>query len=817
MDNQLILIADEDEKNLEILKENLEASGFFVITVTNGKDAWEETQKTPPKLILTETALPGLSGYQLIERLKTDPNTSSIPLIFLTKQREVQQRIRAFEMGAKDYLVKPLHVKEVIAHIRMILRRLESRKIDQFETYKRFSGRLDQLNLPDLIESFGIERKTGILTLSNGRKTGQVFFREGSVVNASIGDFKMEQAVYQMFPWKQGYFNMIFRDVDVAEDISISNLGLLLQGMKRLEIREKLIKQLPPQHSAFTITPTFKSLLQKKHIGDDANEFTKLLDGNKNIEQIVDDSSLDDLIALKRLLRLYQQGFIKPTVLPEKKAAAKPLLIEAEEKVAFASSAENFEEITSATFETEQLFEPNGNNINEEDKSEVDAFGLKPEDKKPVQFHKTEKPISGYESETGPSLQLRRELSPKATPPEPDKVQPEEADVTKEESIFNLNPSEPDIDNNGTELEEIEQMISPVEERIENNLDISSSTREAEPSLSEKTALRDDAQNAGSFLKDDNIEDYVFEIKPLDRQKLEQEIKPIFDSIQLEKKQTPEPEKPATSVPENKKTPPKTISQANEKAETKINLPPLEDDLISTDEFEETFVDEELIRQSVSAKKTTPPEPKKHIEHATVEKKAAEPVINNYDLQLPVGQQDKIVLISVDDDCKDELMEILTDDNFKTLKLNEQHGIRFDFGKLKYGDQTEIKLIAIPIEKNLDQFLDSIKQTVIANVFTFDCSLPETWEYTNYLINSISDKYSIPSVVAVFNLEEHENLNLEVIRYKLNIDEQVPIISCAETDKNCKVNLLNIFFEIEDFEPETKKIETDRVKQSVMN
>ena len=193
MDNQLLLIVDSDAKNLQILKDNLEASGFLVSTVLNGKDAWEEILRTPPNLVISETNIPGLSGFQLLERINGDLKTSSIPLIFLTKERDVKQRIKGFELGAKDYLVKPLHVKEVIAHVRMVLRRIEQRKIDQIETYKKYSGKLDQLGLADLIESFGIERKTGILTVSNGKRTGQVFFREGSVVNADLKTLKLNK------------------------------------------------------------------------------------------------------------------------------------------------------------------------------------------------------------------------------------------------------------------------------------------------------------------------------------------------------------------------------------------------------------------------------------------------------------------------------------------------------------------------------------------------------------------------------------------------------------------------------------------------
>ena len=241
MNNQLILVADSDPKNLQILKENLEASGFQVITVAEGNKAWEEIQRNTPKLVLTEIALPGLSGFQLLEKLQADPNTSSIPLIFLTNQREVQQRVRSFQMGAKDYLVKPLHVKEVIAHIRMVFRRLEKRQVNQSEHHTKFSGQLSELSLADLIESFSVERKSGVLTLNNGNnKTGQIYFREGTIINASLGDIRSENAIYKMLPWKKGFFNMVFKEVDVPDEISISNLGLLLEGVKRMERRERI-------------------------------------------------------------------------------------------------------------------------------------------------------------------------------------------------------------------------------------------------------------------------------------------------------------------------------------------------------------------------------------------------------------------------------------------------------------------------------------------------------------------------------------------------------------------------------------------------
>ncbi|MBD3290798.1 response regulator [candidate division KSB1 bacterium] len=336
MSNRLILISDSDPKNLQILKENLEASGFRVITVSDGLKAWEEIQRTTPDMVLTEITLPELTGFQLLEKLQADPNTSSIPLIFLTNQREVQQRVRSFQMGAKDYLVKPLHVKEVIAHIRMVLRRLDKKKSDIPNNRSKFSGSLSELNLADLIENFSVERKTGVLTLTNGRHTsGQVYFRDGAVINASLGDIRLENAVYKMLTWNSGHFSMEFKEVDVPDEISISNLGLLLEGTKKMERIDKLIRKFPSPNTAFVITSTFKKLLQKKKLSPDVKKFVTLLDGKMNIKSIIAESSYDEFKTLERLQRLYDQGFIEPTIKPKKvpgKKAQPPKPVRKEKK-----------------------------------------------------------------------------------------------------------------------------------------------------------------------------------------------------------------------------------------------------------------------------------------------------------------------------------------------------------------------------------------------------------------------------------------------------------------------------------------------------
>lgn len=313
MENPTILVADGDPKNLQILRESLEAAGFGVILAADGLQAWQKSREDVPDLILSEVNLPKLDGFQLLEKLKSEAVTSSIPLMFLTNRREIQDRVRSLRGGVKDYMIKPLHVKEVIGRIRMILRRMERMKEEEIDANRKLIGRLEEFGVVDLIESFGVERKTGILTLHNEyNKTGEIYFRDGAVINAAFGNLKAEKAVYRMLPWRRGHFTMLFREINVPDDISVSNLGLLLQGFKRMEERERLFKLLPSPETTFVTTEDFRQILSKREITTDVAKFIALIDGRRDILQIIDESTYDDLKTLERLVKLYRQGLIKP-------------------------------------------------------------------------------------------------------------------------------------------------------------------------------------------------------------------------------------------------------------------------------------------------------------------------------------------------------------------------------------------------------------------------------------------------------------------------------------------------------------------------
>ncbi len=313
MDNPTILVVDSDPKNLQILKESLESSNFKVITNNDGNKAWSTIQSQKPDIVVSEVDIPGMDGFQLFEKLQNDPVGASTPVVFLTNRRNLEDRLKSLRSGVKDYMIKPLHVKEVIARLNMILRRIDRIKTGESGISRKLTGRLEEVSVEHLVENYGVERKTGILTLyDQNNHSGEIYFRDGSVVNARLGNFKAEKAVYQMLPWKKGHFMMTFKDVNVEDAITVSNLGLLLQGFKRLQDREKLTQQLPSLDTIFVKTKIFSQVLKKKSVSTDALKFISLFDGVKSVNEIITESTYDDIKTLERIIKLNEQGFICP-------------------------------------------------------------------------------------------------------------------------------------------------------------------------------------------------------------------------------------------------------------------------------------------------------------------------------------------------------------------------------------------------------------------------------------------------------------------------------------------------------------------------
>lgn len=113
-----ILVVDDTPTNVSVLLEILGRNGFRVLVARDGESALEQAQHALPELILLDVMMPGLDGYETCRRLKAQTRTATIPVIFMTALSDVQDKVKAFEVGAADYVSKPFQYEEVLARVR---------------------------------------------------------------------------------------------------------------------------------------------------------------------------------------------------------------------------------------------------------------------------------------------------------------------------------------------------------------------------------------------------------------------------------------------------------------------------------------------------------------------------------------------------------------------------------------------------------------------------------------------------------------------------------------------------------------------------
>jgi two-component system phosphate regulon response regulator PhoB len=114
----------EDEADLSLMmRYNLEAEGFTVLSALSGDEAADRMREATPDLILLDWMLPGLSGIELCRRWRAREETARIPIIMLTARGEEEERVRGLATGADDYVVKPFSIPELLARINALLRR----------------------------------------------------------------------------------------------------------------------------------------------------------------------------------------------------------------------------------------------------------------------------------------------------------------------------------------------------------------------------------------------------------------------------------------------------------------------------------------------------------------------------------------------------------------------------------------------------------------------------------------------------------------------------------------------------------------------
>jgi len=131
-----ILVVDDEKDIVDLIAYNLEKEGFTTMSAYDGEVAIEMVKSQKPDLVVLDLMLPGMRGLEVCKFIRRNRETEALPVIMLTAKGDHVDRIIGFELGADDYITKPFNVGELIARVRAVLRRAESRpEADRAETF----------------------------------------------------------------------------------------------------------------------------------------------------------------------------------------------------------------------------------------------------------------------------------------------------------------------------------------------------------------------------------------------------------------------------------------------------------------------------------------------------------------------------------------------------------------------------------------------------------------------------------------------------------------------------------------------------------
>ena len=241
-----VLVVDDVVSNVLLLKVLLTNEKFKVVTANNGKDALVQAAEKQPDLILLDVMMPEMNGFEVSEKLKANPVTQNIPIIFLTALNTTSDIVKGFKVGANDFISKPFNKEELVIRVthqislvaakRIILRQTE-------ELRKTIMGRdkLYSVIAHDLRSPMGsIKMVLNMLILSlPPSQIGEEMYQMLSMANQSTEDvFALLDNLLKWTKSQIGKLNVVYQDFNIVENIaSVIEIFNLVAGIKNIKLR----------------------------------------------------------------------------------------------------------------------------------------------------------------------------------------------------------------------------------------------------------------------------------------------------------------------------------------------------------------------------------------------------------------------------------------------------------------------------------------------------------------------------------------------------------------------------------------------------
>jgi len=242
-----ILIVDDVMSNVLLLKVLLTNEKFAIATASNGRQALEQVEKENPDLVLLDVMMPDMSGFEVAQHLKSNPNTADIPIIFLTALNSTADIVKGFQVGANDFISKPFNKEELIIRVThqislVAAKRLILSKTEELQRTIAGRDKLYSVIAHDLRSPMGsIKMVLNMLILNlPSEKIGAEMYELLTMANQTTEDvFSLLDNLLKWTKRQIGKLNVVYQDVDLVEVTDgVIEIFSMVASLKKIRIHE---------------------------------------------------------------------------------------------------------------------------------------------------------------------------------------------------------------------------------------------------------------------------------------------------------------------------------------------------------------------------------------------------------------------------------------------------------------------------------------------------------------------------------------------------------------------------------------------------
>jgi response regulator RpfG family c-di-GMP phosphodiesterase len=225
------LIVDPDPEETTVLELRMVEQGFEVQQARSTDQALQALAGGEFEIVVSELDLKPIDGFALLAEARKQKYGQKLPWIIVTSRSASEDARRAFELGAADFMTKPVSADLLVAKLKQIMEREAVAR----GSNRGVSGSLSEMGLPDMVQVLWHGRKTGSLKIRSTKDNGEIHFVDGMMWNAMWGTLRGEEAVYAMLGLTDGTFALDPNFKADSQVIQASPEALLLEGMRRLD------------------------------------------------------------------------------------------------------------------------------------------------------------------------------------------------------------------------------------------------------------------------------------------------------------------------------------------------------------------------------------------------------------------------------------------------------------------------------------------------------------------------------------------------------------------------------------------------------